>query len=72
MSHRPRILVNVHDREREQLLRRTLDAVADLAQSMTAGFDRLRTEMSAGFASTNARLDQVEADVRDIKGRLAS
>jgi len=33
---------------------------------------KLRSDMAAGFAAVDARFDQVDADIRDLRDRLAS
>lgn len=44
------------------------DALTGLAASLT----QLRSDMNAGFTASNVRLDRVDAEIIDIKQRLAS
>ena len=41
-------------------------------QEMREGFQSLRTDMDNGFAAIDSKFDQVNAEIREIKGRLAS
>jgi len=39
---------------------------------LSEGLSGLRSDMEAGFTAVDAKFDQVQADIREIKKRLAS
>lgn len=54
------------------VMRAAITSLGDTVSTLAAGLAQLRSDMNAGFAATNARLDQVDAEIVDIKRRLAS
>jgi len=44
----------------------------DAVTALAGGLEQLRRDMGAGFAATSARFDRVDAEIIDIKRRLAS
>jgi len=55
-----------------EVMRAAITSLGDTASTLAAGLAQVRDDMKAGFAATNARLDQVDAEIADIKRRLAA
>ncbi|MGH9153515.1 MAG: hypothetical protein ACRD03_14185 [Acidimicrobiales bacterium] len=76
------VLLDATAQQRQDLTALAQSVASSMQQTISAvreGFDAVRGELSslrtgidAGFTAVNAKFDQVDADLQDIRDRLAS
>lgn len=54
------------------LMERTITLIGEGFTAVRGEISDLRTDMETGFLAVNAKFDQIDADIREIKDQLAS